>query len=157
MYEIFSKYFKIEQYMSNHRDKGNPLRRLTTMQEVLISLLNRCVHGAEGINKFLTANVGLRPNSLSQIRELEKTLKRQIKIYEYGKFEEPGSREDEFVLALNKAQVKTTGSKLLMEVQMVVSVAMIILIAERAENSSKLTIKYVMTKYRESVVQDHCG
>ena len=63
------------------------------MQEVLILLVNRFVHGAEGIQKIPTANVGLRPSSLSQIRELELTLKRQIKIYEYGKFEEPGCRE----------------------------------------------------------------
>ncbi len=41
---------------------------LTAMQEVLILLLNRCVHGAEGIQKLLTENVGLRPNSLSQIQ-----------------------------------------------------------------------------------------
>ncbi len=95
------------------------------------------MHRAEEIQKLPTANVGLRPISLSQIRELELTLKRQIKIYEYCKFEEPGSREDEFVLALCKAQVKTTGSKLPMEVQMFVSAAMINLIAERAENSGK--------------------
>jgi hypothetical protein len=77
------------------------------MQEVLISVVNRSVHGTKGISKIITVNVCLRPSNLSEIRKLEFTLERQIQIYEYGKFKEPGSLEGEFAIALCNAQMKT--------------------------------------------------
>ncbi len=52
MYEIFAEYFKIEQNMSNHQDKCNPLRRLTAMQEALILLLNRRSMEQKGSESF---------------------------------------------------------------------------------------------------------
>ncbi len=83
MYEIFVKYFKIDQYMEFDMEIRDPLRRLRAMQELFISIVNRFVHGCNGMQKIINANIILRPANLSEIRKLELTLKRQTKIYEY--------------------------------------------------------------------------
>ncbi len=80
-------------------------------------------------------------------------MKGQIQIYEYGKFVEPGSMEDEFALALCRDQMKSIGSKLSPEIQMLVTAAMIKLIAELGENSAKPMIKQVMGKFQDVYVQ----
>jgi hypothetical protein len=46
---------------------------------------------------------------LSEIRQLVLTLKGQIQIYKYGKFEKPGTREEEYA---HRAQIKPIGSRM---------------------------------------------
>ncbi len=82
MYDIFLKHFKIDQYMASDMESRDPLRRLRAMQELLISVVNRFVHGCEGMQKVINANINLCPANLNEIRKLELTLKRQIKIFD---------------------------------------------------------------------------
>jgi hypothetical protein len=80
-------------------------------------------------------------------------LRTQIHIYELGKYESPGSREDEFAIKFCRAQYKIKGSRFGGATQIAVSSALISLFDERAENRILLTLNMAATKIVQAFVQ----
>ena len=75
----------------------------------------------------------------------------QVQIYELGRFEHPGSREDEFAKMLCRYQSKIEGSsRFPIATQGAMSNALIKKLGERKENKTLLTIKSVMAVIRET-------
>ncbi len=111
------------------------------MQEVLVAIQNRCPVATDGMYTLCIRTARERPSNLAPLRDLELSLKMQVQIYELGKFEHLGSREDKFAKMLCSYQSKTEGSRFPIATQGAISNALIKMLGERKDNKSYLTIK----------------
>ena len=150
MYKKFEELITMDKFTSESSEKFNPLSQMKQMQEVLVSIQNRCANATDEMYKLCMRTAKERPSNLSQLRSLEISLKMQVQIYELGKFEHPGSREDEFAKMLCRYQSKIEGSRFPIATQGAMSNALIKILGERKENKTLLTIKSVMAVIRET-------
>jgi hypothetical protein len=116
------------------------------MQEILIAIQIRCVTANDAMGALIDENIKQRPSNLCEVRNQEIMIRTQIQIYELGKFESPGSREDEFAVKYCRAQAKMEGTRFTGATQIAVTGSLINYLDERSKNKSLMTFKNAVTK-----------
>ena len=98
IHEEFAKKFDMDKFPIEPSEKHNPLNQMRPMQEILIVIQTWCVVANDEIYNLIVKNTQQRPNDLNEVQDLELMLRAQVHIYELGKFESPGSRDEEFAI-----------------------------------------------------------
>ena len=145
IHKIFSKFFQMENYPSEQSERYGPISQMRPMQEVLIIIQNRCANAVDELVKTASRTASKRPSTLDELRSLKLALKRFVQILEYGKFEAPGSREDEYALMLCRTQAKMEGSRFPASTQAAIAQSLISPMKSRKDNKELLTIKTVIS------------
>jgi hypothetical protein len=112
--ELFKKCkekFTVENFPAPHEEADNPFKKMMQMQYVIVAIQTRIVLSVDVVENLWKRTCKERPQNLNQLRTMEVALATQAKLYELGKYEAPGSRDDEIATKLCKCQVSIEGSR----------------------------------------------
>jgi hypothetical protein len=152
IYEEFAKKFDMDKFPIESSEKHNPVNQMRPMQEILIVIQIRCVTANDAMGALIDENIKQRPSNLCEVRNQEIMIRTQIHIYELGKFEYPGSLEDEFAVKYCRAQAKMEGTRFTGATQIAVTGSLIGCLDERSKNKSLMTFKIAATKIVQAFV-----